>query len=243
LAGASLGAPLALIPVLDQLLSTAPTFGASPDSVAGMLARAGVGRASHVLDLGCGNGAVAVEISRRLGCRVLGIDVHGPFVKAARGLARSAGVGRRCTFKVADVRSFTSPVLFDVAIMLNLFPCGRASGILRRLVRTAGLYVLDDACRLGRLHADVRPAPTLRECRAAITGRGDVIEREEIRKPSDVRTASQALRRRLIHPVAAIAASHPHLAAPLGEFLSDLQRSTTLLSTHLQPATWLVRRA
>src|SRR5205809_7716012 len=115
MAAASLGAPPALIPVLGQLFAGAPSMGAWPERVVGMLEGVGVGRASRVLDLGCGNGAVAVVIAQRLGCRVLGVDGHGPFVRAARGLARNAGVAGRCTFRVADVRSFSSPGRFDVA--------------------------------------------------------------------------------------------------------------------------------
>jgi len=48
----------------------------------------------HVLDVGCGNGAVALEVARRVGSggSVLGLDLSGPMLATARQRAAGAGL-------------------------------------------------------------------------------------------------------------------------------------------------------
>src|SRR5204862_4418485 len=136
-----------------------------------------------------GKGAVAVLAAERLGCHTQGVDGYGPFIRSARELATREGVSDRCTFRVGDVSESDRAGrarLFDAAIMLNVFPCGRAARILRRWVRPGGVYVLDDAFRAGRAPAGVRPLPTLAGCRAAIEVNGDTIEAELVPAPAAV---------------------------------------------------------
>src|SRR4029079_13863557 len=45
-----------------------------------------IARGQHVLDIGCGLGGPAGYVSRRVGCRVSGIDITRPFVEAANKL-------------------------------------------------------------------------------------------------------------------------------------------------------------
>src|SRR5207245_1249014 len=106
--------------------------------------------------------------AKKLGWRVVGIDGYEPFVEAANAAAKREGVSDLCRFEVADIGAFERGRVtrrFDVALMLNLYPSGRASGVLRRWVRSGGVYIVDDAFRGSRRLAGLGHLPTREECR------------------------------------------------------------------------------
>lgn len=58
--------------------------------------------ADILLDLGCGDGRVAVAAAKWTGCRAIGVDISPPCLKMALELAKEEGVADRCTFIKAD---------------------------------------------------------------------------------------------------------------------------------------------
>jgi SAM-dependent methyltransferase len=69
-----------------------------------------------VLDLCCGPGRHALELSRR-GYPVCGVDITAPYLEAARESAQAEGLSAE--FVQADARSFSRPGAFKLA--LNLY--------------------------------------------------------------------------------------------------------------------------
>jgi SAM-dependent methyltransferase len=67
-----------------------------------MLDLAGVGRNDVLLDLGCGDGRIAISAARR-GAHATGIDLNPLRVAEARNNARRAGVESRATFREGDL--------------------------------------------------------------------------------------------------------------------------------------------
>jgi SAM-dependent methyltransferase len=57
---------------------------------------------SRLLDVGCGAGAASLELARRTGCEVIGVDVDPGAIEAARGRARELGLDARASFVEAD---------------------------------------------------------------------------------------------------------------------------------------------
>jgi SAM-dependent methyltransferase len=55
-----------------------------------------------VLELGCGSGALTVDLLTRGATRATGVDLSPASIDAARGRASDAGVGARATFEVGD---------------------------------------------------------------------------------------------------------------------------------------------
>src|SRR5690606_4579014 len=121
----------------------------------------------RILDLACGKGAVAVRAAATIGCRVVGVDGCEPFIDSARALARRRGVSRRCRFELADVRTWRDPRPFHAAMMIGLFPLGRAARLLRAHVRPGGAYLIDD-CIAG-VGFEGRGVPTRAQCERLIT--------------------------------------------------------------------------
>lgn len=147
----------------------------------------------RVLDIGCGNGALAADIAGRCGAAVTGVDRDPAAVRAAR--SRHGGTG--LTFVEGDARMDPAGS-FDVVILSNVLEHleGRVdflrdtitrSGARRLLVRVP-LFERDWRVPLKReLGVDFRLDPThcieytVEEFEAEVAAAGLVIEERQVR--------------------------------------------------------------
>lgn len=246
---ASVDAPPALAPVFAALFDGLDALGGMPVATANLLARAGLPRRARVVDLACGKGATAVELARRHGCRVLGVDACPAFIDAAAALARRRGVASLCTFRVGDIRDAATlrpraAQRADAALMLGLDPVERAAPLLRSLVRRGGLYAIDD-CFLDLRHPHARrwaDVPTRADHERSLRALGDEPAAALVPAPARVRRLNERLDAALRRNAAALRRARPDLAAPLRDFLANQRRANAVLGGPLRPALWVVRR-
>jgi SAM-dependent methyltransferase len=88
-------------------------------SVKRILESLGVSEGSLILDLGCGNGRISVNLAR-LGFRVVGVDISPIFIEDAVEKARLHGVEDRVVFRIGDARRVDEELggmLFDVILI------------------------------------------------------------------------------------------------------------------------------
>ncbi|MFK7915994.1 MAG: class I SAM-dependent methyltransferase, partial [Pseudomonadales bacterium] len=72
-------------------------------------------------DLGCGKGAVSVELADELGYQVTGVELFEPFIAGCEALADQNGVSSLCTFRHGDVLTMAPSIgTFDVAVCAAL---------------------------------------------------------------------------------------------------------------------------
>ena len=72
----------------------------------------------RVLDLGCGKGAVSVQLAAALKCNCYGIDGIPEFIETSKEKAREYGVDELCRFEVGDIRKKIEDLdKFDVIIL------------------------------------------------------------------------------------------------------------------------------
>lgn len=84
-----------------------------------MLDLAGVTAADYLVDLGCGDGRIAVAAGRR-GARALGVDIEALRIQEAAAAARIAGVEGRVRFRRQDL--FATPIHDASVIAIYLLP-------------------------------------------------------------------------------------------------------------------------
>ena len=134
-------------PGYDRLMLLARERG--PDTQA-LLEQAGVSAGMRCIDVGCGGGAVTLEIARLVGPggTVVGIDMDG--VKL--GLARQAAAERGLTnaeFRVGDVRDWDEPGGYDVVYTRFLLQhLSQPDSLLRRMwsaIAEGGVLIVEDA--------------------------------------------------------------------------------------------------
>ncbi len=63
-----------------------------------------IDQGSYVLDVGCGAGATACFLAKRVGCRVVGVDILEGMVQRSRERATREKVADRVEFRVADAQ-------------------------------------------------------------------------------------------------------------------------------------------
>ncbi|MGI5217804.1 class I SAM-dependent methyltransferase [Nocardia sp. CA-290969] len=130
----------------------------------------------EILDAGCGEGAISLELAAR-GYTTVGLDLAPTAIDAARAEARRRGLGN-ATFEVADITSFTGyDGRFGTVVDSTLFhsiPVEAREGYLRSIARAAApgasyfALVFDRAA----VPADPGPGPspvTADELRAAVS--------------------------------------------------------------------------
>jgi len=121
---------------IDQILDLFSTLPLSPDT-------------AKVLDLGCGKGAISVQIASKLGFEVVGVDAMPEFLEVAHKKSSEYQVSDLCTFTEQDILTYViDKHNFDAVILASvggIFGSNKNSiKKLRTQVRPGGYIVIDD---------------------------------------------------------------------------------------------------
>lgn len=127
----------------------------------------------HVLDLGCGVGLPAVQVSRRYDCEVTGVTIASDQAASAHTLIATEDRSSHVRVLVGDAHELPFAAgAFDAAMALESLlhmDRDRALGELGRIVRPGGKLVLTDWFEAQALNADERKALRRSFCMNAVT--------------------------------------------------------------------------
>lgn len=121
----------------------------------------GLSPGSHLLEVGCGAGLLALDLARR-GFRVNATDVSQAMVEATRAQVEEASLAEAVTVSQGDAHSVAfPPATFDLVVALGVFPFlhspRQALAEMRRVLRPGGHLLLTSDNRQ-RLHHLLDPA-------------------------------------------------------------------------------------
>ena len=131
-------------PAFTQLLGTQWLPGVSDVD-----ARLRADPSARVADVGCGEGWSTIAIARAYPkARVVGVDLDGPSIEAARRHARDAGLGEQVEFRHGDAASLDDGP-YDAAIIIEAVhdmanPVPVLQAVRRVLAEGASLIVVDE---------------------------------------------------------------------------------------------------
>jgi len=112
------------------------SFGQDPRWRRSLVSRVSVGRGDTVLDVATGTGAVAIELARRTGCTVLGVDQSPEMLAAGRSRVLRAGLEGRVELREARAEALPFPdAAFDALTFTYLLRYVDPAPTLRELVR------------------------------------------------------------------------------------------------------------
>jgi SAM-dependent methyltransferase len=239
---------LAFVP---ELLADFTELGSEPELVARWLHEVALGSDHRVLDLGCGKGAVAIAVAKKLGCHVDGVDALAPFIDAARAAAETAGVANLCAFRHGDLRRELRraggyDALLYLAVGEVLGTLEESVRALRRAVRVGGYVIIDDGFRLEEAAVPF-PGYELMETREeafrALTASGDRVVKEWLTSREEVRAQNEGYFSRIGRRARELAVRHPQHAERLTEYVEKQRQENRVLETAVQSAVWLLQRA
>lgn len=145
----TLEAPVALLRYMPELLADLEELGSDTEAIVSVLRCLSPTKATTVVDLGCGKGAVAVGVAKELNLKVVGIDLFKPFIEHCKVMAASRGVSGLCRFIHGNIVKQAAKLgPFDVAIFASLGdvlgPLNQAIALVRQYVKPGGYVVISD---------------------------------------------------------------------------------------------------
>jgi SAM-dependent methyltransferase len=188
-----------LFPYLPYILQDIWELGTLPEVIIRLLeGHPRLQNGFSVVDLGCGKGAVSVQVAARFGCRCHGIDAIPEFIAEARQKAVEYRADHLCTFETGDIRlRIRNLPPADVIILGALGPVfGDYTATLASLqgcLTESGIILIDD----GYIddHSDFSHPGILKrsDMLGQITSSGFRILEEEIILDKDLKTMNAGI--------------------------------------------------
>ena len=140
---------VALLPYVPELLADLEELGGNAEAIASVLGDLNLTKSTTVVDLGCGKGAVAVEVAQGLNFKVFGIDLFQPFIESCNELAESRGVSELCHFIHGDIlkqagKSEPCDVAIFAALGDVLGPLDQTVSVIRQYAKPGAYMVISD---------------------------------------------------------------------------------------------------
>ena len=239
-----------LVPHISELLGDLWSMGVPTDVIVDLFRPLGLpGRSTRVLDLGCGKGAVAIELAKELDFSVTGIDLYQPCIEDACLRAAGKGVEGNCRFIRGDIREVTeTPDNFHAATLVwvgeALGDLKSSVGRLRSQVLPGGYMVVSSGYRKPGTDVDLGHVNFVDgdKARWQVTAHGDVIL-EEIAVPEDrMKALYEDYLDSLRKGAQRISASHPECEEKLNDHVDMQKRMCDTMTAAVVTAVWLLWR-
>jgi len=138
-----------MLPYLPYLIQDLWVMGASVGQILSGIESLNLPENSTVLDLCCGKGGISVQVSKKFGFNVTGVDAMSEFLEIAKQKADEYDVLHFCNFIEQDVKDYVKKSNnFDLVILAAagavFGDIKHTSAVLRSQVKTGGYILIDD---------------------------------------------------------------------------------------------------
>jgi len=144
------GNSIELFPFLPYILQDLWEIGSSPDTIINLIKKNCTNyNQLEILDIGCGKGAVSINIAKTLSSKCYGIDAVGEFIEFCNAKAIELNLADLCQFKTADCRiDCYFDKQFDVIILGSVGPIfGDYASTFKHILpfmKSDSILILDD---------------------------------------------------------------------------------------------------
>lgn len=246
----ALEAPIALLPYLPELLADLEELGSDAEAITRALRDLNPTKAMTVVDLGCGKGAVAVEIAQHLNLRVIGIDLFKPFIDKCRELAESRSVSELCRFMHADILKLAGKIgACDIAIFAALGDVlgslDQTVSVIRQYTKPGGYMVISDGFIKDGGSSDFpgfEQYANHGEMIARLTACGDSLVRETI-EVNDCDRGEHREAKMITARASMIAARQPEIAVDVLRYAEKQAAEYDFMDENFIGAIWTLKRS
>jgi len=240
-----------LLPFIPELVADLWVLGSSLDTIVELIRSLNLPPGgARILDLGCGKGAISINLAKEFGFRSLGVDLFEPFITEARKRAQELNVSNLCEFVHDDMRNVLKEEGgFDIAVYAavgGVLGCwDECIAHIRRCVRPGGYIIIDDGFlstdekveRPGYEHY-VRHEETLQQ----LTAYGDSLLHETIIPVEEIKAIDQEFIESIGKRATKLAELHSDFADALTGYLKNQELESQIIETMLTGAVWLLQR-
>lgn len=238
-----------LYPFLPYLLQDLWEMGTSAEIILTLLKKHRINqrRDVRILDLGCGKGAISVNLAKTFGFHVHGIDGMPEFIKDANVWAEKYDVSHLCRFEVGDIRLQVNQLEgHDVIILGSIGPVfGQVEETLKSVkscLKRNGYVIIDDGYIPDDSKINLQHYPTRSEALIQIqNSHFDVVE-EHVIDQSYVKESDAVIFERIHHRVIELKSKYPEKGYLFEQYLKTQEEENDILENHVQCVTWLLRR-
>lgn len=139
-----------ILPYLPYILQDFWELGSNPETIINLIKRNYKGEINpKVLDLGCGKGAISVNVAKELRYKCYGIDAIPEFISFAEEKAEEFNVADLCRFEVGDIREIVKSIeCYHIIILGAIGPVFgdyyQTLTTLKSCLSNNGIIVIDD---------------------------------------------------------------------------------------------------
>jgi 2-polyprenyl-3-methyl-5-hydroxy-6-metoxy-1,4-benzoquinol methylase len=202
----------------------------------------------HVLDLGCGKGAVSVRLALEFGFQCRGIDGMPEFIRAANHWAQHYQVQTLCGFECGDIRNWQpGDDLYDIIILGSIGSVfGSPQETLRQvkqftrpsgLIMIADAYIPDDQA----LHSPHPQYYYRKEIIRAIQDNHLKVLEEHPDNRSDAVRDNEKMYALIESRARELSEKYPDKQDIFSTYLREQQKENEILDNEVMSVTWLLR--
>lgn len=246
----SLEADNQMLPHLPFLLKDLWSMGCSLDQIISIVGTLKFpSKKVNALDLGCGKGAVAVNLAFKYGFNVTGIDAMKEFLDEAKLKATEHNVSHLCSFVNEDINDFiTINRNYDLVIFASLGGIlGSTKETVRKLrtqVKPGGYLIIDDG------YLKTEPIPKRKgyeyclsygETKNALIAFGDVIV-HQINTTGVNEKINQEYLSLIKNRANELIAKNPKLEKLVTSYVENQAIECSFINNYLEGALWVIQK-
>ncbi|NNG00158.1 MAG: methyltransferase domain-containing protein [Desulfobacteraceae bacterium] len=243
------GSDSRLFPYLPYILQDIWQIGASPEVIVELIRKHANDYASlSILDLGCGKGAVSINIAKEFKCHCHGIDAIEAFIYEAQHKSKEYRVEKLCRFERGDIRTAISDLKkYNIIILGSIGPVfGNYYDTLTTLskcLEQKGLIVIDDGYSRDGSHYShpimIKKSTILRQ----ISDAGMRLIDEVILDPDEIKASDDFIIERIIQRCQELITKHPDKRHLFTDYIRNQVQENEVLETKVVCATMLIGEA
>jgi SAM-dependent methyltransferase len=236
-----------LLPFFPYLLQDLWEIGAEPETMIRLVKENVPAKKLKILDLGCGKGAISVNMAKELDCMVLGIDAIPEFIDEAKTWAEKYDVQQKCTFLVGDIRQKINELQgFDLVVLGAIGPVlgniQETLTLISGMLATDGYILLDDSYLPISSNISYNRCPCENDFFQQIDSAGFEIIEESIFDRSSIETTDDEIFSDIERRAKELSLQFPDKKALFDGYVESQRFEYQMLKEVLVSGTWLLKR-